>query len=133
MNQDAGLKLSAAARERGRDSANLEDVATGDIIVVEEVALKISELTFPIQSPNFRVYSHASRVNMLLSPRGFLRLSCGTESRRVFQSTYLGEGLLIPGLFSTRALVLMENSYQPEKSSSFAISILIYFWLTFCL
>lgn len=40
MNHDAGLKLSAGTYERGHDSANLEDVAAGDIIVIEKIALK---------------------------------------------------------------------------------------------
>lgn len=39
MNHDAGLKLSAGTHVRGPDSANLEDVAAGDIIVVEEITL----------------------------------------------------------------------------------------------
>lgn len=39
MNQDAGLQLSAGSHGRGPRCANLEDVATGDIIVVKEIAL----------------------------------------------------------------------------------------------
>ena len=39
MNQDAGLQLSAGSHEKNPRCPNLEDVATGDIIVVKEIAL----------------------------------------------------------------------------------------------
>ena len=40
MNQAAGSRLSVSTHERRQYSANLENIAAGDIIVVEEIALE---------------------------------------------------------------------------------------------
>lgn len=41
MNHAAGLEMSVSTHEKGPYSAHLKDVAARDIIVVEEIALKI--------------------------------------------------------------------------------------------
>lgn len=46
MNHAAGLENLVGTHEGGPIFANLEDVAARNIIVVEEIALKIQGLTF---------------------------------------------------------------------------------------
>lgn len=63
MNQDAGLKLLAGTHKGVGGPANLENVATGDIIIVEEIALKNSDSIFFIKE-NGRFCRHVLKVQI---------------------------------------------------------------------
>lgn len=63
MNQAAGLELLVGTHERSTESANLEDIATGDIIVVEEIALQNLDSTSFIKDKS-QIGRHVLRIQI---------------------------------------------------------------------
>ena len=82
MNQDAGLNLSASRHERERGSGNLENIAPRDIIVVEEISLKIGVNI----SPELEARCPKSKDIFLTLERNFaieMRLCQGNTTTKV--------------------------------------------------
>ena len=79
MNQAAGSRLSVSTHERRHYSANLENIAAGDIIVVEEIALGRLELIFSYQGQKSKLHGClANKIMTLISKR---RLAIESWSR----------------------------------------------------
>lgn len=72
MNQAAGLRLSVSTHERGQHSANLENIAAGDIIVVEEIALEKIGINILLSGSNIETARClANKIMTLISEKLF--------------------------------------------------------------